>query len=112
MILRIWRTELNPARLDEYARFEQERSLPMFREQRGLLGVLFLREGPDRAAALTIWEDRAAVEALGDSPSYQQTAAALMSSGLLVGEPSVDVFDVAGGELRTKLLAAVRQRTL
>ncbi len=109
MILRIWRTELNQARLDEYARFERERSLPMFREQRGLVGVLFLREGPDRAVALTIWEDLAAVEALRDSVTYQHTAGALMESGLLMGEPSVELFEVHGGELRAQLLGALAQ---
>src|SRR5215210_1273041 len=56
MIVRIWRTGVDRSRLEEYAHFEEERSLPMFREQPGLIGVLFLREGEDRAAALTFWE--------------------------------------------------------
>ena len=58
MIVRIWRTGVDRSRLEEYARFEEERSLPMFSEQPGLIGVFFLREGEARAAALTLWEDR------------------------------------------------------
>ena len=100
MIVRIWRTGVDRNRLEEYARFEEERSLPMFREQRGFLGVLFLREGADRAAALTLWEDMAAVEALTTSPSYLRTVQVLVNTGLLIGEQSIDVFEVKGGRLR------------
>ena len=54
MILRIWRAKINPARLEDYRRFEAERCLPMLHKQPGLLGVLFLRQAEDRAASLTI----------------------------------------------------------
>jgi hypothetical protein len=63
VIVRVWREDRYPARLDEYQRFEQERGLPMLRKQPGLLGVFFLRQAEDRAASLTIWEDAGAVEA-------------------------------------------------
>ncbi len=43
MLARIWRTGVRPERFEEYARFAHERSLPMFREQRGFIGVLFMR---------------------------------------------------------------------
>ncbi len=100
MLVRIWRTGIDRGWLQEYASFEEERSLPMFREQRGFLGVLFLREGADRAAALTLWEDMAAVEALTTSPSYLRTVQLLVNTGLLIGEQSIDVFEVKGGRLR------------
>ncbi len=105
MLVRIWRTGIDRGRLQEYASFEEERSLPMFREQRGFLGVLFLREGADRAAALTLWEDMAAVEALTTSPSYLRTVQVLVNTGLLIGEQSVDVFEVKGGRLRWEEIA-------
>jgi heme-degrading monooxygenase HmoA len=105
VILRIWRAKLNPARLEAYRRFERERSLPMFRKQPGLLGVLFLREAEDRAAEITLWEDRGTVEALASSPSYRRAIRELAESGLLVREQSVEIFEVAGGAMRLEPLA-------
>jgi heme-degrading monooxygenase HmoA len=100
MIGRIWRTGVDRSRVAEYARFEEERSLPMFCEQPGFIGVLLFREGEDRAAALTLWEDMAAVEALATSSSYLRTVGELEDTGLLIGGQSVEVFRVKGGRLR------------
>jgi heme-degrading monooxygenase HmoA len=105
VILRVWRAKLNPARLEEYRRFERERSLPIYRKQPGLLGVLFLREAEDRAAEITLWEDRGTLEALASSPSYRRAVRELAESGLLVREQSVEIFEVAGGALRLEPLA-------
>ena len=111
MILRMWRARLNPARPKEYRRFEQERILPMFRKQPGLLGVLLLREAEDHATSLTIWEDRGAVETLASSPSYRRTTRELDESDLLVAKPSVEVFEVEGGDLRLEALTGALDRT-
>ena len=109
MLARIWRTSVDAARLAEYGEFERKRSLPMFREQRGLLGVLFLREADDRAAALTFWEDEEAIQALATSPSYNRTVETLLATGLLRGEQTVEVFEVNCGELFTQeLIKALR----
>ena len=105
MILRVWRTKIDPARLEAYRRFERERCMPMLDKQPGLLGVLFLREAEDQAASITIWEDRGTVEALESSPSYRRTVRKLAESGLLVREQSVEIFEVAGGALRLEALA-------
>ena len=105
VILRVWRTKIDPARLEAYRRFERERCLPMLHKQPGLLGVLFLREAEDQAASITIWEDRGTVEALESSPSYRKTVRELAVSGLLVREQSVEIFEVAGGALRLEALA-------
>ncbi len=101
----MWRVKVVPARIEEYRRFEQKRCLPMLRRQPGFLGVLFLREAGDRAASVTVWEDGGAVEALESSPSYRGTTRDLVESGLLAGEQSVEVFEVAGGALRSEPLA-------
>lgn len=108
MILRIWRTKVNIERIQEYERFEMEHSLPMFRRQHGLMGVLFLREGADHSAALTLWENLESIEALDTSTSYQQTAGALGESGLLVGEQSVQIFEIRGGEIQPQFTEALR----
>lgn len=111
MILRIWRAEVDSERLEEYRRFERERCLPMLHKQPGLLGVLFLRAAEHHAASLTIWEDGGAVDALESSPSYRRTARELAESGLLAGEPSVEVLEVEGGDLRPEALVVALART-
>jgi heme-degrading monooxygenase HmoA len=111
MILRIWQAALDPKRLEAYRRFEAERSLPMLHKQPGFLGVFFLRATEDRAASITIWEDRGAVEALESSPSYRRTDRELAESGLLAGEPSVKILEVEGGDLRPEALVGILART-
>ncbi|MGE5803870.1 MAG: hypothetical protein ACM358_16625 [Gemmatimonadota bacterium] len=98
MLLRIWRTGVDPARWAEYARFEQEHSLPMFRQQSGCRGVLFGRlAGGSGAAACSFWDDQAAIEQLATSQTYKATVARLLATGLLAGSQSVEVFEIAGG---------------
>jgi heme-degrading monooxygenase HmoA len=104
MILRLWRARINRARIEEFRRFEAERCIPMLHKQPGLLGVLFLRQAEDRAASLTIWEDRGAVEALQSSPSYRHTIHELAESVLLAGDQSVDVLEVESGDFRLDAL--------
>lgn len=104
MIVRVWRTRVDRARMREYARFEQERSLPMLRGEPGFLGVLFLRTAAG-CAALTIWEDLHAVDALTRSQRYQEVVRELQATGLLVGRPSIEVLEVHGGALRAEALA-------
>ena len=111
MLVRIWRMGVDAARFAEYEEFEREHSLPMFRAQRGLVGVLFLREAGDRAAALTVWEDEGTLRALDASPSYARTVEKLLATSLLKGEQTVEVFRVAGGQADTEEWAeALRRR--
>ena len=98
MILRVWQARINPARIDEYRRFETEWFLPMLHKQSGFLAVLFLRQAEDHAASLIIWEDRGAVEAVKSSPSYRRAVREL------AGEQWEEVFEVEGGDLRAETL--------
>ena len=107
MILRVWRAQIVPARIEEYRRFERERCLSMLRRQPGFLGVLFLRQAEDRVASLTIWENIGAVEALTSSPSYRRTVRELEEGDLLAGGQSEEVFEVEGGDLRPEALLRV-----
>jgi heme-degrading monooxygenase HmoA len=111
VIVRVWRARVNPARTEEYRRFERKRCLPMLRRQPGFLGVLFMRQAEDRAASLTIWEDTGAVEALQSSPSYRETVHDLAESALLDGDQSVEVLEVEGGDLRPEALLGALDRT-
>lgn len=106
MLLRIWRTGVDPHRWSEYARFEREHSLPMFRQQPGCRGVLFVRSSEGSgAAACSFWDDQEAIDQLAKSPTYQATVGRLRGTGLLTGTQSVEVFKVAGGAL--ELLSGV-----
>lgn len=102
MIIRLWRTRVVPTRMGEYERFEQELSLPMFRQQAGFLGVLFLRTKKD-CAALSMWEDMRAVEALATSQTYQETVHKLQATGLLVEQQALDVFEIRGGHVSSDI---------
>ena len=103
MIVRIWRTRVDPKRAAEYERFAQEQSLPMFKSQDGFLGVLFTRSGVDRVVA-SFWIDEAAVARLGDSASYHQTVARIEAAGFLIGSSSVEALTVHGGFLAPEML--------
>jgi heme-degrading monooxygenase HmoA len=99
VIVRIWRTRIDPARAAEYERFAEERSLPMFRAQSGFRGVLFTAAAENSRAVISFWEDQEAVELLDRSDSYRQTASALGSTGILRGDQTVELLNVTGGDL-------------
>jgi heme-degrading monooxygenase HmoA len=111
VILRVWRARINPARIEEYRRFEAERCLPMLRRQPGFLAGLFVRQAGDHAASLTIWEDRGSVEAVESSPSYRRVVRELAGSDLLDGDQSLEVLEVEGGDLRPEALVEALDRT-
>jgi heme-degrading monooxygenase HmoA len=98
MLIRIWRTQIDEARAPDYEAFARERSLPMFRAQEGFAGVLFARDAAS-CVVISLWRDAAAVDALAGSTSYQDTATALAATGMLVGEASVEVFELHGGRI-------------
>jgi heme-degrading monooxygenase HmoA len=102
MIVRVWRTGLDESRAAEYDRFAMERSLPLFRRQPGLRGVLFTHSdnGP---AVITFWADRTAVDALESSAEYRETAAAISATGFLRSPQTVDVLEVDGGWIPSEL---------
>ena|SRR3989442_4481749 len=104
MIVRIWRTRVDRARMAEYETFEKNESEPMFRKQVGNLGVLFART-QDECAAISFWRDMRSIESLETSWTYQQTVEKLNATGLLTGSQSLEVFRVKGGFLPTDNLS-------
>jgi heme-degrading monooxygenase HmoA len=105
MIFRIWRTTVDATRWDEYARFEQEHSLPMFQQLPGCLGVFFVRLAGNEAAACTLWHDQAAIDRLTDDPLYQRTVAQLEVTGLLEGTQRVEVMLITDAWLAIEKVA-------
>lgn len=104
-LVRLWAVSIRPGAEAEYLAFARERSRAMFLAQPGCLGVLFLGMADGRHAACSLWRDAAAIEALASSPSYRETAAALLASGLLAGTPEVQVHALEGGALDLAALA-------
>ncbi len=93
MVIRIWKTRVNPERLHEYEEFEESSSSPMFLQQPGFLACFFVRSDED-CAAITLWEDEESVEALATSTSYLETASRLEQTQMLIGEQTVRRFRV------------------
>ena len=108
-LIRIWRTEIDVVRADDYERFAQEQSLPMFKAQLGFEGVLFARRGSE-AIVISLWRDAAAVAALDESPTYESAVRTIGESGYLVGDSTVELFDLHGGALGTVDAALLRPR--
>ena len=92
-VVRVWRTKIDPARASEYDVFARTKSVPMFRAQPGFKGVFFASDGSHRAV-VTLWRDRAAVEALARSTTYHATVAEIEATGFLSGESSVELYDI------------------
>jgi heme-degrading monooxygenase HmoA len=98
LLMRIWTTRYDPARRAELEAFAHTVSLPMFRRQQGLRGVLFAASG-DHFVTVTFWESHEAIRKLEqESADYADAVRRLMLTGLLVGEQRVEVFEVVGGD--------------
>jgi heme-degrading monooxygenase HmoA len=92
MIARIWSTGVAEGRLADYRQFAQLGSLPMFKQQTGLLGVQLLTQ-PTRSLVITLWKDHADIGRMEQDPVYLATVAAIGDQGFLTGEQKVEVFD-------------------
>ena len=92
MITRVWHTLVQESRAADYERFAQEISLPMFRLQKGYLGVIMARE-KERCIVISFWESAASIEALDTSPTYKATVAKILAQGFLFGEQTTQVFE-------------------
>jgi heme-degrading monooxygenase HmoA len=89
---RIWRSAVDPARATDYERFAAEVSLPMFEQQPGFAGVVMMRSGSE-CLVLTLWNDRAAVDALAGSATYLETVRRIEAQGFLVGGSTLALAD-------------------
>ena len=98
MIVRIWTTGFDPARLDELDAFANRISLPMLRRQPGNRGVLFAVDG-DEWMTLTLWEDMASIARLDDSPDYRETVANILAADFLRGAQVTRTYDDHGGDI-------------
>ena len=98
MIVRIWTTKFDPARLDELDTFANRISRPVLRRQPGNQGVLFAADG-DEWITLTLWKDAASVARLDHSTDYQETVAKILAAGFLKDEQITRTYDDHGGDI-------------
>ena len=98
MLIRTWRTAIDYERVDEFESFARTYSLPMFLQQPGCLGVMFSRTGAD-TTTFSFWEDRASIDSLRSSSSYQETVQRIQETGFLRGEAEVRIHPIFGGKL-------------
>jgi quinol monooxygenase YgiN len=96
MLVRIWRTRVDPTREEEYIRFTEEFSRPMFQQAPGCLTAVFLNR-PPHFGALSYWTDDDALAAFLSSPIYLDTVRRLEETGLLTSQSKSEVFSVHGG---------------
>lgn len=98
MIVRISRAKVDPSRMIEYERHENQ-SLFLLLKQKGFTSVLFARGG-DECATIALWDDTQAVEVFVNSAPYVETQKKLRESGMLMGDESVELLEVKGGYVR------------
>ena len=93
MIVRIWRTRFDPTRLVELQEFADSISTPMFQSMPGCAGQIHANDGSTWITQ-TFWETPAAIAAAEASERYRETVAAIIDTGVLVGESTTEMFTV------------------
>jgi heme-degrading monooxygenase HmoA len=99
MMMRIWSSAVMPGQEARFLEYATNYSREMFLKQPGCLGVLLLRSADRVHAACTFWRDRSSAEALASSKTYKETVAGLHALGVLEGEATIQLFEVASGTL-------------
>jgi heme-degrading monooxygenase HmoA len=98
-VVRVWTTEIDTARADEYDEFVRTMSVPMFHRQPGFVTALFCGEGRVRVV-VTLWRDRAAVDALRASDTYRETVSEIEAAGFLQGSQTTEIFELHSHTVR------------
>ncbi len=98
MLTRLWTTEFDVDRRSELERFANEISRPMFEQMAGFLGYIYAVSDAIWLTQ-TFWESEADIEACEKSPVYLAVVDQLMSTGLVVGNQSTAIYQVAGSAL-------------
>lgn len=104
MLIRTWKVHIHKDKIGELKHFAKTKSLPMFKEQTGCLGVLFTLDG-NLCNTTTLWRDRESIEMLKTSITYNDTVEKIVATGMLEGESTVEIFDCFGGFLELDTIA-------
>ena len=100
MLIRIWKVNVENDKIADLKIFAETESLPMFKKQKGCLGVFFTLYG-NQCATITLWKDMESINALNSSAFYNETVEKIEASGILEGEHFVEIFNSFGGFLET-----------
>jgi heme-degrading monooxygenase HmoA len=100
-VVRVWTTEIDIARADDYDEFVRTMSVPMFQRQAGFVAALFCGEGRVRVV-LTLWRNRGAVDALRASETYRETVSEIEAAGFLQGSQTTEIFELHSHTLSRK----------
>jgi heme-degrading monooxygenase HmoA len=103
MIARLWRTHIDPVQAAEYDAFAATYSRPMFAALPGCLAAFFLGTGDEMRSVLSLWTDRASIEALDLSALYRETVTRFQTTGVLREPQTVELFEVTGGTVNAGL---------
>lgn len=104
MIARLWRTHIDPVQAAEYDAFAATYSRPMFAALPGCLAAFFLGgTGDEMRSVLSLWADRASIEALDLSALYRETVTRFQTTGVLREPQTVELFEVTGGTVNAGL---------
>ncbi len=99
MIARLWTTRINPARAAEYDTFAARFSRPMFAALPGCLASFFIESGDETRTVLSLWADKASIDALDGSPLYSDTVTRFQATGVLREPQTVELCKISGGTL-------------
>jgi hypothetical protein len=72
--------------------FVKKISIPMFKKHK--LKEAYFLMCDSRTKVITIWENKADIVRMENSKSYKATVAKILSSGLIEGDQSVELFDI------------------
>lgn len=93
MLLRIWRTSFDRARLDELQRFADDISSGMFRELEGCLGYSYANRGSEWLT-ITRWTSQEAIDRAEKSALYQAVVDDIVSRGFLGDTQTTEVYEL------------------
>lgn len=93
MIIRIWTTRFIPEKKDDYLNFAKDNSLPMFKLQKGILGVNVLVKD-DKSLVLTYWDNIDDIALMENNILYKDSVAKIKDAGFLIEPQQVEIFDL------------------
>jgi len=96
MLVRVWTVDIKKDKIKELEVFANTISLPMFRKQKGCLGVLFTKNNQE-ASTITFWENQESIDNLATSISYQDVVKQIEESGILAGNHKSETYEEYGG---------------
>jgi heme-degrading monooxygenase HmoA len=87
-------------RRKEFEHIGEQHLTPLLESREGFGGVLFLYGG-EEATVMTLWTNAAAADEFNESAEASKLGQQVRESGILRGEPRVEVLEVVGGSFKS-----------